>query len=82
MARPRSAMAPGDVLLFRMAPDACVKHAAILSAHGPSDPEPRMIHAYWGRAAVESWMGRWWAGAARLRLLLPQRGRLTWPRCS
>ena len=22
--------------------------------------EPRMIHAYWGRAVVESWMGGWW----------------------
>jgi NlpC/P60 family putative phage cell wall peptidase len=47
----------GDVLLFRMAPGVPAKHCAILS-----DPtgEGRMIHAYWGRAVVESWMGRWW----------------------
>ena len=45
---------PGDVLLFRMAPDAPAKHCAVLSA-----PD-RMIHAYWGRACVESWLGRWW----------------------
>lgn len=45
---------PGDVLLFRMAPGAPVKHAAILS--GPD----RMIHAYWGRAVVESALGAWW----------------------
>jgi NlpC/P60 family putative phage cell wall peptidase len=45
---------PGDVLLFRMAPDVPAKHCAILSA------EDRMIHAYWGRACVESWLGRWW----------------------
>ena len=50
--------APGDVLLFRMSPGAPVKHCAILSDAGP--PEPRMIHAYWGRSVVESWMGPWW----------------------
>lgn len=54
---------PGDVLVFRMAPGAVAKHCAILS--GPD----RMIHAYWGRACVESWLGRWWrerlAGAFR-----------------
>lgn len=48
--------APGDVLLFRMVPDVPAKHCAILSA-----PD-RMIHAYWGRACVESWLGRWWRG--------------------
>ncbi|MRL69855.1 NlpC/P60 family protein [Brevundimonas sp. SPF441] len=51
-------MRPGDVLLFRMSPGAAVKHCAILSEVG--GPEPRMIHAYWGRAVVESWMGMWW----------------------
>jgi len=50
---------PGDVLLFRMSPEAAVKHCAILSAD--DGPEPRMIHAYWGRAVVESWVGPWWA---------------------
>lgn len=50
---------PGDVLLFRMSPGAPVKHCAVLSAEGP--PEPRIIHAYWGRAVVESWMGPWWS---------------------
>lgn len=56
--KPVEAMAPGDVLLFRMAEGATVKHCAILSDIG--GPEPRMIHAYWGRAVVESWMGPWW----------------------
>ncbi|MET3835902.1 NlpC/P60 family putative phage cell wall peptidase [Brevundimonas sp. UYEF29] len=51
-------MRPGDVLLFRMSPRAAVKHCAILS--DLDGPEPRMIHAYWGRAVVESWMGVWW----------------------
>jgi NlpC/P60 family putative phage cell wall peptidase len=45
---------PGDVLLFRMVAGAPVKHAAILVA-----PE-RMIHAYWGRAVVESRLGGFW----------------------
>lgn len=48
---------PGDVLLFRMATGVPAKHCAILTddrGHG------RMIHAYWGRAVVESWMGDWW----------------------
>lgn len=56
--RPVAEMRPGDVLLFRMAEGAPVKHCAILSA--VEGPEPRMVHAYWGRAVVESWMGPWW----------------------
>ena len=57
---PVSAWRSGDVLLFRMSPDACVKHCAIVSAAAPGDPEPRIVHAYWGRAVVESWLGPWW----------------------
>ena len=49
---------PGDVLLFRMAPEACIKHCAIVSEVGL--PEPRIIHAYWGRTVVESWLSSWW----------------------
>jgi len=48
----------GDVLLFRMSAGCPVKHCAILSAD--DGPEWRMIHAYWGRSVVESWMGPWW----------------------
>ena len=52
---------PGDVLLFRMAEGAPIKHCAILSAAPtPADPHARMIHAYWGRAVVESWIVPWW----------------------
>lgn len=51
----------GDVLLFRMAPGCPVKHCAILSEGSlGTAAEPRMIHAYWGRAVVESWVGPWW----------------------
>jgi NlpC/P60 family putative phage cell wall peptidase len=56
--KPLAAMGAGDVLLFRMSDGAAVKHCAILSEVG--GPEPRMIHAYWGRCVVESWMGPWW----------------------
>ncbi|MEN5175720.1 peptidase P60 [Brevundimonas diminuta] len=53
----------GDVLLFRMAAGCPAKHCAILSAElseSMGGPEWRMIHAYWGRSVVESWMGAWW----------------------
>lgn len=56
----------GDVLLFRMSRGAPAKHCGVLSVAGPTR---KMIHAYWGRAVVESWMGRFWeerlAGAFR-----------------
>lgn len=55
---PVARAARGDVVLFRMAPGCPAKHCAILSE--TTGAEPRMIHAYWGRAVVESWMGPWW----------------------
>lgn len=55
---PLEQAAAGDVLLFRMAAGCPAKHCAILS--DTTGPEPRMIHAYWGRSVVESWMGSWW----------------------
>ena len=45
---------PGDVLLFRMRDGAPMKHAAILSA------PHHIIHAYWGRAVVESALVPFW----------------------
>ena len=58
---PLAEAAEGDVLLFRMAPDACVKHCAILT-DGALEPGAgaRIVHAYWGRAVVESWLHPWW----------------------
>lgn len=61
----------GDVLVFRMAPGAAAKHCAILSAAAEPGGEARAIHAYWGRAVVESWLGPWW----RRRLVAA----FTWP---
>lgn len=51
---------PGDVLLFRMAPEARIKHAAIVSAEPIAARPGRIVHAYWARAVVESWTVPWW----------------------
>lgn len=52
---------PGDVLVFRMTEEAPARHLAILSVLPDArHPEPRILHAYWGRSVVESWMGKWW----------------------
>ena len=56
--KPLTRMAVGDVLLFRMEAGSVAKHCGVLSAL--EGPEPKMIHAYWARAVVESWMGSWW----------------------
>lgn len=46
---------PGDVLLFRLKPGSPCKHVGVLS--GPDT----IIHAYWGRAVVESWLAPFWS---------------------
>jgi hypothetical protein len=30
-----------------------------------------MIHAYWGRAAVESWLGPWWRARLAFAFAFP-----------
>ena len=52
--RPDGAVEAGDVLIFRVMAGGPAKHCAIASA-----PE-RFVHAYAGRAVVETWMNRWW----------------------
>ena len=51
---PAGAAMPGDVLLFRMDLGVPAKHCAIITG---SD---RIIHAYWGRAVVETRLVPWW----------------------
>lgn len=51
---PKDTAVPGDVLLFRMAPNVPCKHIAIMSG------VDRIIHAYWGRAVVESYFVPYW----------------------
>ncbi len=72
VAVPIAEMRVGDVLLFRMSPGCAVKHCAILSHAGA--PEPKMIHAYWGRAVVESWMGPWWTKRLAAVFRFPEEG--------
>lgn len=45
---------PGDVLIFRVEPSGPAKHCGVVSG------ADRFIHAYAGRAVVESWLNRWW----------------------
>jgi NlpC/P60 family putative phage cell wall peptidase len=60
--------AAGDVVLFRMRPQGPAKHAAILSA---SD---RMIHAYSGRAVVETPLTVWWRAKLVYAFSFPDAG--------
>lgn len=69
---PAPTASPGDVCLFRMRPDAPMKHAAILTEPG------RIVHAYWGRAVVESRMTAFWR--ARLAAVFSFPGVAPWPR--
>lgn len=66
----------GDVLLFRMGTGAPAKHCAILSV--VDGAQARMIHAYWGRTVVESWMGAWWRRRLVAAFAFPKENR--WPR--
>ncbi|NJC41526.1 NlpC/P60 family putative phage cell wall peptidase [Brevundimonas alba] len=72
---PLASARAGDVLLFRMAPGCPAKHCAILSEGAlAGGAEPRMIHAYWGRAVVESWMGVWWRSRLVAAFAWPSQG--------
>lgn len=51
---PTQSPRPGDLLGFAMRQGAGVKHLALLSGTGT------LVHAYWGRAVVESRFGGWW----------------------
>lgn len=57
---------PGDVLLFRMRAESPCKHIGILAAQN------RLIHAYWGRAVVESWLEPFWARRMAHAFSFPQ----------
>ncbi len=52
--RDRSAIAPGDILIFRYRAHAVAKHVGILSAPAT------MIHAMEGRAVVQVPFAPWW----------------------
>ena len=56
----------GDVLLFRMAPHVPCKHIAIMSG------DNRIIHAYWGRAVVESFLVPYWTRRHAFSFTFPE----------
>jgi NlpC/P60 family putative phage cell wall peptidase len=56
---------PADVLLFRMRDGAPMKHVAILST-----PD-HIIHAYWGRAVVESALVPFWRDRIAAAFVFP-----------
>ncbi|MEO0400311.1 MAG: NlpC/P60 family protein [Pseudomonadota bacterium] len=45
---------PGHVLVFRVVEDGPAKHCGVATACD------QFIHAYAGRAVIESWLSRWW----------------------
>ncbi|SFI66227.1 NlpC/P60 family protein [Celeribacter neptunius] len=55
--KPCAAMAPGDVILFRMRAGSVAKHLGILSAGGSA---PRFIHAYSGHGVIENALSAPW----------------------
>lgn len=50
----KSGTRPGDIMIFRMKPDALCKHIAVRAS------QDTIIHAYWGRAVVESYLVPYW----------------------
>lgn len=52
--KPTGEIEPGDVVIFRVVADGPAKHCGIATSPNA------FIHAYAGRAVVESWMNRWW----------------------
>lgn len=61
-----SATEAGDIMLFRMSPDAPCKHMAVRGS------EDTIIHAYWGRAVVESYLVPYWQKRHAYSFAFPQ----------
>lgn len=66
--KPLESAAPGDVLLFRMRPDAVAKHLGIAGQVGA---EPSFIHAYSGHGVLESPLSAPWARKIAARYQFP-----------
>jgi NlpC/P60 family putative phage cell wall peptidase len=67
---PPGAEAPGDVLLFRMRAGGVAKHLGIAGATGPA---PSFVHAYSGRAVMESPLSAPWRRRIVARFRFPER---------
>ncbi|MAN46809.1 MAG: peptidase P60 [Hyphomonas sp.] len=55
----------GDVLVFRMATGVPAKHCGVLTGEGT------LVHAYWGRAVVETRLVPWWQRRAVAAFTFP-----------
>jgi NlpC/P60 family putative phage cell wall peptidase len=64
-----AAIAPGDVLLFRMRDGSIAKHLGIAADCGPA---PSFIHAYTGHGVVESPLSAPWARRIVARFAFPK----------
>ncbi|MEM8822168.1 MAG: peptidase [Pseudomonadota bacterium] len=62
------ALQSGEVLLFRMRQNAVAKHLGIVGRTGPA---PTFIHAYSGRAVMESSLSRSWRRRIAARFDFP-----------
>lgn len=71
---PIGAAAAGDVLVFRMAMGCPAKHCAIISRAEHGAPAGRIIHAYWGRAVVETRLVPWWRRRIAGAFAFPETG--------
>lgn len=64
------AVAPGDVLLFRMRDGKIAKHLGIV---GAAEPYPTLIHAYAGHGVVESPLSGPWRRRIAAAFRFPER---------
>lgn len=67
--KPRTAEAPGDLLLFRMRDGAVAKHLGLQAETGPG---ASFIHAYSGHAVVESPLSLPWRRRIVARFAFPE----------
>jgi NlpC/P60 family putative phage cell wall peptidase len=63
----------GDIIACQMHPGASVKHLAIMVAGRAGDKTARIIHAYWGRAVVVSWLRPFWITRAVAAFSFPEK---------
>ena len=70
VAKPLQDAAAGDVLLFRMRPEAVAKHLGIQAEVGP---EAGFIHAFSGHGVIESPLSEPWARRIAARFAFPER---------
>jgi glycine/D-amino acid oxidase-like deaminating enzyme len=59
---------------FALTDDERARGVVFTAAPTADEPQRRMIHAYWGRACVESWVGPWWSRRLSHAFAFPELG--------